>query len=86
MQERGCFGLSLFSAGASEEEVWGWGERSKRALWVGEADEDGFRAMMVELLKQMHLQKEVAFERAARVGMRRERRVRRSRGRRILRW
>ena len=48
-------------------------------MGFGDEEEDGgLRAMMVELLKQMHLQKEVAVERAARVrGGRRERRRRR---------
>jgi hypothetical protein len=47
-------------------------------------EEGGFSAMMVELLKQMHLQKEVAGERAAREGARRKTRARRSSGRRIV--
>ena len=53
--------------------------------WDGEG---GLRAIMVELLKQMHLQKEVAVERAERVGgarVRRRRVVRRwRRGRCIV--
>jgi hypothetical protein len=49
---------------------WGWED--------GEEEGGGLRAMMVELLKQMHLQKEVAVERAARVvGRRMERSGRR---------
>ena len=35
----------------------------------------GFRAMMVLLLKQMHLQKDVAVSRASRAGRRRERKM-----------
>ena len=50
-------------------------------MGLGE-EEGGLRAMMVELLKQMHLQKEVAVERAARV--RGRMRKRRGKRRRIL--
>ena len=57
------------------------GERGRRAGGEGDVDEEGgLRAMMVELAKQMHLQNEVAVERAVRA---RGRRVRKEMRRRI---